>query len=280
MRALVLGGGGARGALQVGAMRALVEAGLQPDLVAGTSIGAVNGAYVAVRGFNAEALDGLAGAWHDAAAMDLLPDNYLWLIIRSLFNRPGLNVQRQMRAFFVEHGLDPDLRFGDLHRLRLILVSADLWAGCAVAHGTEPDERVLDAVLASTAIPPWVRPMDAGERLLMDGGAVSNLPVEPALIQGATEIVALDLSDPRPIGPDVAGFGPFLFQLMYTVQHRQTELEKQIAAARGVPVYHVPLQPAVPMALWDMKRSVPLIERGYELTRWYLDEHPELAGGR
>ncbi len=280
MRALVLGGGGARGALQVGAMRALVEAGLQPDLVAGTSIGAVNGAYVAVRGFTAEALDGLAGAWHDAASMDLLPDNYLWLIIRSLFNRPGLNVQRQMRAFFVKHGLDPELRFGDLRRLPLILVSADLWAGCAVAHGTDPDERVLDAVLASTAIPPWVRPMDAGERLLMDGGAVSNLPVEPALVQGATEIVALDLSDPRPIGPDVAGFGPFLFQLMYTVQHRQTELEKQIAAARGVPVYHVPLQPAVPMALWDMKRSVPLIERGYELMRWYLDEHPELAGAR
>lgn len=277
MRALVLGGGGARGALQVGAMRALIEAGLQPDLVVGTSIGAVNGAYVGVRGFTPEALDGLEGAWREAAAMDLLPDNYLWLIIRSLFNRPGLDIQRQMRSFFIECGLDPELRFGDLHGSRLILVSADLWAGRAVFHGTDPDERVLDAVLASTAIPPWVRPVDAGERLLMDGGAVSNLPIEPALSQGATEIVALDLSDPRSIGPDVAGFGPFLFQLMYTVQHRQTELEKQIAAARGVPLYHVPLQPAVPMALWDMKHSVPLIDRGYELMQWYLDEHPGLA---
>ncbi len=277
MRALVLGGGGARGALQVGAVRALVEAGLQPALVAGTSIGAVNAAYLALRGFTAEALDGLEDAWRDAAAMDLLPDNYLWLTVRSLFNRPGLDIQRQIRAFFVEQGLDPKLRFGDLDGPRLILVSADLWAGRAVLHGSDADESVLDAVLASTAIPPWVRPMDKGERLLMDGGAVSNLPIEPALNQGATEIVALDLSDPRPIGPDVAGFGPFLFHLMYTVQHRQTDLEKQIAAARHVPVYHIPLQPAVPMALWDMEHSVPLIERGYELMQWYLGEHPELA---
>lgn len=277
MRAFVLGGGGARGALQVGAVRALVEAGLQPALVAGTSIGAVNAAYLAVRGFTPEALDALEKAWRDAAVMDLLPDNYLWLTIRSLFNRPGLDIQRQIRAFFVEHGLEPDLRFGDLDGPRLILVSSDLWAGRAVLHGTDPDESVLDAVLASTAIPPWVRPLDEGERLLMDGGAVSNLPIEPALSQGATEIVALDLSDPRPIGPDVAGFGPFLFQLMYTVQHRQTDLEKEIAAARGVPVYHIPLQPAVPMAVWDMERSVPLIERGYELMQWYLGEHPELV---
>jgi NTE family protein len=230
-----------------------------------------------MRGFNAEALDGLEEAWRDAAAMDLLPDNYLWLTIRSLFNRPGLDVQRQIRTFLIEHGLARGLRFGDLDRPRLILVSADLWAGRAVLHGTDPDESVLNAVLASTAIPPWVRPLDKGERLLMDGGAVSNLPIEPALSQGATEIVALDLSDPRPIGPEVAGFGPFLFQLMYTVQHRQTDLEKEIAAARGVPVYHVPLQPAVPMAVWDMERSVPLIERGYELMQWYLGEHPELA---
>lgn len=277
MRAFVLGGGGARGALQVGAVRALVEVGLQPELLAGTSIGAVNAAYLAMRGFNAEALDGLEEAWRDAAAMDLLPDNYLWLTIRSLFNRPGLDIQRQIRAFLIEHGLARELRFGDLDGPRLILVSADLWAGRAVLHGIDPNESVLEAVLASAAIPPWVRPLDEGERLLMDGGAVSNLPIEPALSQGATEVVALDLSDPRPIGPDVAGFGPFLFQLMYTVQHRQTDLEKQIAAARGVPVYHVPLQPAVPMAVWDMERSVPLIERGYELMQWYLGEHPELA---
>jgi NTE family protein len=277
MKAFVLGGGGAKGALQVGALRALLEAGLRPDLLAGTSVGAVNATYVAVRGFSLDTLDGLAEAWHDAAENDLLPDNYLWLTLRTLFNRPGLDAQERFREFYVRHGLRPDLRFGDLEGPRLIVVAADLWAGGAVLYGTDPDQLVLDGLLASTAIPPWVRPLDDGDHLLMDGGAVSNLPIEPALSQGATQIVALDLADPRPVGPVAGGFGPFLFHLIYTVEQRHAYLEKQLAAARCVPVHHVPLQSALPMAVWDFKRAVPLLERGYDLMRDYLDDHPEMA---
>jgi NTE family protein len=274
MKAFVLGGGGARGALQVGALRALLEAGLQPELIVGTSIGAANAAFLALRGCTPETLDALEAAWRDAAARDLLPDNYLWLTIRALFNRPGLDVQTRIRDFFVRHGLDADLRFGDLAGPRLILVATDLWAGRATLYGTDPQQRVLNGVLASTAIPPWIRPRDEGDQLLMDGGTVSNLPIEPALSQGATEIVALDLADPRPVGPVAGGFGPFLFQLIYTVQQRQVYLEKQLAAQRGVPVHHVPLHAATPTAVWEFPRSVPLIERGYHLMREYLDTHP------
>ena len=54
--AFVLGGGAARGALQAGALRALLEAGYQPDLVTATSIGAANGAFLAVNGFSLEAV--------------------------------------------------------------------------------------------------------------------------------------------------------------------------------------------------------------------------------
>jgi NTE family protein len=276
MKAFVLGGGGAKGALQVGALRALLEAGLQPQLLVGTSVGAINGAYLAASGFTLDTLDGLEEAWHDAGRRDLLPDNYLWLTVRALFNRPGLEVQERIRRFFIQHGLRPDLRCGELPGPRLIMVAADLWAGRAVLYSTDPDQLVLDGLLASTAIPPWVRPLDAGDHLLMDGGVVSNLPIEPALSQGATHIVALDLADPRPVGPVAGGFGPFLFQLIYTVEQRHAYLEKQLAAAQGVPVYHIPLQSAVPMAVWEFKRAVPLLERGYALMREYLDAHPEL----
>jgi NTE family protein len=215
--------------------------------------------------------------WRDAATRDLLPDNYLWLTMRALFNRPGLETPERIRGFFVRHGLDPDLRFGDLTGPRLILVATDLWAGGTALYGTDPQQRVLNALLASTAIPPWVRPRDEGDQLLMDGGAVSNLPIEPAMSQGATEIVALDLADPRPVGPVAGGFGPFLFQLIHTVEQRQIYLEKQLAAERGVPIYHVSLNAAIPLAVWDFPRAVPLIERGYVLMREYLDLYPELA---
>jgi NTE family protein len=277
MKTLVLGGGGAKGALQVGALRALLEVGLQPELIVGTSVGAANGTFLALGGFTPATIDALETAWHDAATRDLLPDNYLWLTIRALFNRPGLETPDRIRSFFVRHGLDPDLRFGDLTGPRLILVSTDLWAGGTALYGTDPQQRVLNGLLASTAIPPWVRPRDEGDQLLMDGGAVSNLPIEPALSQGASEIVALDLADPRPVGSVAGGFGPFLFQLIYTVEQRQIYLEKQLAAERGVPIYHVPLHAATPLAVWDFPRAVSLIERGYVLMREYLDLYPELA---
>lgn len=274
--AFALGGGGAKGALQVGALRALLEAGLMPNLLVGTSIGAANASFLAVAGCSLEAIDALEKAWHVAAAQDLLPDNYLWLTVRALFNRPGLDVQDRLRRFFISQGLDPQLRFRDLTGPRLILVAADLWAGNTVLFGTSPDHLVLEGVLASTAIPPWVRPLNQGDHLVMDGGAVSNLPIEPALSQGATEIIALDLSDPRPIGPAIGGFGPFLFQLVHTVEQRQAYLEKQLAAIHGVPVHHVPLQAAIPMAVWQFERSITLIARGYDLMREYLRLHPDL----
>jgi NTE family protein len=70
-----LSGGGARGALQVGALYALLEYGLQPDLVIGVSIGAANATHLAIKGFSKESLDELVSVWQHAKASDLLPTN-------------------------------------------------------------------------------------------------------------------------------------------------------------------------------------------------------------
>jgi NTE family protein len=243
----------------------------------GTSAGALNAAFLAVHGFTAEGLAELEAAWHDAAEADLLPDNYLWLTIRSLFNRPSSGVEYRIRDFIVDHGLGPTLRFGELPGPRLILVASDLNAGGTVLYGTDPDQSVLAGILASTAIPPWVRPLAQDGRLLIDGGAVSNLPIEPALTQNATEIVALDLADPRPVGPSAGGVGPFLHQLRHTIEQRQVYLEKQLAAARGVPVYHVCLQCESPVAVWEFYHAPSLLNPGYDQMRRYLAAHPELS---
>jgi NTE family protein len=245
-------------------------------LLVGTSIGAANAAFVALRGLTTETLDALEQTWHAAAAADLLPANYLWLTVRTLFNRQGEAVEDRVRTFFAQQGLDPGLRFGQLTGPRLILVAADLKAGCAVLHGENPEASVLSGVLASSALPPWIRPLDREEGLMVDGGLVSNLPIEPALTQGATEIVALDISDPRPTGPLAGGVGPFLYQIRTTLEERQVYLEKKVAALQGVPVYHVRLRPKEPLPLWDFPRALAQFERGYHLMRRYLDEHPEL----
>jgi len=269
--AFVLGGGGARGALQVGAIKALLEAGVQPDILVGTSIGAVNAAFLALHGVSLLGVEQLVQAWEDSARADLLPSNYLWLTVRALFGRPVEAPVHRMREFFLAHGITPELKFADLPDVRLVIVAADLNKGEPVVYGSNPDDSVLEALIASTALPPWVQPLHKDERLLIDGGVVSNLPIEPALASGARQIVAMNLVDFRDVMVAASGFGPFLGKLFNTVEQRQLALEMALAKARRVPVYYLGLLGNEHVPLWNFTRSEDLIATGYEIARKELE---------
>jgi NTE family protein len=272
--AFVLGGGGARGALQVGALRALVEGGYSPDLLIGTSVGAVNAAFLGINGVSLESIQQLAEAWRSAIAADLLPANFLWLTVRALFSRPSIYPTHRMRDFFIRHGCAPEVRFRDLQGPRLVLVAADLNTGRPILFGTDLQETVLEGILASTALPPWVSPLPKEGQLLIDGGVVSTLPVEPAISLGATEIIALDLADQRSAPPAAPGFGAFVYKLIVTMEKRQADLELRLAEARGVPVRRIILQGESPVQMWDFNHTEALIDRGYELTRRAMANWP------
>jgi NTE family protein len=265
--AFALGGGGARGALQVGALRALFEAGHKPDLVVGTSIGAVNAAFLGMHGYDKLSLTALADAWRDAAASELLPPNYLWLTMRALFGRIGGPLEDRLRAFLAEHGITAELRFGQMQGVPVRLVVTDLNSGMIVLYGADPRQLVLEGVLASAALPPLVRLQQRDGRLLLDGGALSNLPIEPALRGGATEVIALDLSEPRPAPADTSLVGLLPMKLFHAVTQRQIELELALADARRVPVRHLPLRFGRPIAMWDFQHAEELIAAGYALAR-------------
>ncbi|RME46770.1 MAG: hypothetical protein D6796_08580 [Caldilineae bacterium] len=266
--AFALSGGGARGMLQVGALRALLEAGITPDLWVGTSAGAINATYLSVHGFTAEGLSSLEATWFEVAEADMLPASYLWLTMRVLLNWAGVRPHyERVRDFFVAHGVSPDLRFGDLPGPRLILVATDLNHRRPILYGEDPDQRVLEGLLASTAIPPWISPLQVGDRLLIDGGALSNLPIEPALRCGATEIIALNTFSPQPAESDGSGLAPFLSKFLDSVEERQIQLEMALAEAKGVPVHHIVLQPDRPVPLWDFSQMELLRNRGYEIAR-------------
>ena len=265
--AFVLGGGGGRGALQAGALRALGEEGISPDLLVGTSVGAANAAFLAIHGIHLGSIEALAATWRAASRADLLPSSYLWLTTRTLFKRPAGDVRHRMGHFLIEHGLSPDLCFGDLHNIRLITVAADLNSGRTILYGLDPHDSILEGVLASTALPPWLDPIEKNGRYLIDGGVVSGLPIEPALAAGATEIIALDLCDPRTVASENHNFGSFLNKVLATVEHRQTELELALAAACRVPVRRIPLCGETPIPLWDFRSTESLLARGYEIAR-------------
>ncbi len=277
--AFVLGGGGARGALQVGALRALLEAGYQPDLLVGTSVGAINSSFLALHGVTLKSVDDLVETWHEASQADLLPANYLWLTVRALFRRSDAYTSNRLRDFAVAHGVHPNLRFGDLQGVRLIIVAADLNGGCAALYGLDPRQSILEGLLASTALPPWVAPIEVEGRLLIDGGVVSNLPIEPAMAAGTTEIIALDLSDPGSYPQETPGFGPFLAKLLSTMELRQLELELALAQARRLPLHYLHLKAPKSIPLWDFSHTDALIQHGYDLARaaiphWQVKRRP------
>jgi len=269
--ALALSGGGPRGALQVGALRALMEEEIVPDLLVGTSIGAINGAFLARYGYSLETLDRMIDVWDSSARGDFAPGDFILAMLRSLlpgFKGNGYLVQA--REFYARHGITPDLRFRDLIGPELYIVAADLKYHRPVIFGEDPDDLVLDSMLASAAIPPWIPPLSIGEHLLVDGGAVSDVPIEPAIRHGATEIIALDLFNPPPPTASVKGITGLLDRVFATMENRHIELELELAALKGVTVHRWKLQYDQHIPMWDLSHTHNLIHVGYETAKAYL----------
>jgi NTE family protein len=261
--AFVLGGGGARGAMQVGALRALLEEGYKPDLLVGTSIGAVNAAALALYGVDMTGIAALERAWQKAANSDLLDPRLAHVTLRAML---GVNTEavRRISALFIEAGVTPDLKFEHLTGVRLGLIGADLTTGQPVIYGQDPGQTILEGLLASIAIFPWFAPIEREGHVIVDGGAFSNLPVEPAMIMGATEIIALNLNDPANAWGAQNGINRQAGQIISALGKRHSHLEIALAEARGVPVHCMTLQSNPPVPLWDFKSYRSLIDTGYE----------------
>jgi NTE family protein len=272
--AFVLGGGGSRGALQVGSLYALLENGFQPDLLVGTSIGAANAAFLALNGFSKEGLDLLHAVWRQAAEMDLLPSNYIQMTLRSMLGHSHINPSQRIQEFFIRNGIAPELCFEDIKGPRLIIVSSDLNNGRPVYHGQSADAKVLEALLMSTALPPWTMPVKKQSQYLMDGGVLSNLPIEAALQMGTTHIVALDLLDAREYFEASNRFGYFVDRLTFSIEKRATDLELGLAQARGIPVLHLALVGKEAVPFWDFHHTEELIVQGYEITQRAISQNP------
>lgn len=265
--ALVLGGGGARGALQVGALRALFEGGYQPDLLVGTSIGSVNAAGLALWGVNLNGVRALEQAYQDATNSKLMDPRLARFALKAMSLHSDQRASRQVAKFLISKGITPDLRFGQITNVRLGLVGADLDTGEPVIYGQHSEQSVLEGILASTALQPWFAPIEKDGRCIVDGGVVSCLPVEPAMALGATEIIALDLNDPNGMLDLDNHQNRYMEKLVYSVTRRQTVVEIALAAERNVTVQHIVLKSSPPVPIWDFSKHRELIRVGYETAR-------------
>jgi NTE family protein len=272
--AIALSGGGARGALEVGALQALYEAGYVPDIMTGTSIGAANAAFLAVHGFNKAGLDRLTQIWIETMHQNLMSGNLWWQTMRALVGREDGRSQQRVRELAIASGLTPDLRFGDIQDIKLFFLATDLASSQPVIFGLDPGESVLEAMLASMTLPPWMSPVHHGKQYLVDGGLVSNLPIETAIHQGATEVIALDImrlteTEMQSLTGAMGNhhLGHMLAQLETTLENRVLRLEMELADAYGIPVRYVCLTCDNPPPFWDFSHSQEMIEHGYQVTR-------------
>ncbi len=175
--ALVLSGGGARGFAHLGVLRALREAGIEVDAVAGTSIGAIVGA-------------GLAADWPQERLLEAMSETFVRHRPISDWTLPLVSLTRGRRASRLLQAIYGERDIQDLVR-PYFCVSSDLSSGELVVHEQGP---LWLALRASTAIPGLLPPVFTRERTLVDGGVIDNLPVAEMHRRQRGACLAVDVS--------------------------------------------------------------------------------------
>ncbi len=178
---LALSGGGARGLAHIGVIRALEEAGLQPDYLTGTSMGGVIAAGYAA---------GLNPAEMEQIAQDFASPRKLLRMADLTVPRKSLFRGDRLLTFFDQHL--HGCTFADL-RIPLTLVAVDLNSSQEV-HLREG--LVAEAVRATVAIPGLLAPLERDGQRLVDGGLLNNLPANVLHEMGADVVLAVDVSSP------------------------------------------------------------------------------------
>ncbi|HEY1456469.1 MAG TPA: patatin-like phospholipase family protein [Candidatus Dormibacteraeota bacterium] len=250
-RTWVLGGGGARGAAQVGVIQALFEAGVEaPVRIVGTSVGALNGSAIA-------AYPSLAGTmmlrevWMSRQAASVFQTHPLGVILSGLRRNvqsalPQQNVRRLIERAQALSGVTT---FEQL-RVPLVVVATDLNAGKpAVFRSGE----LTPALLASTAIPGLFPSVQINERRYLDGGVVDNTPLNTAIGDGAREVLAISLMGGGELEDVSTNLPELIARTLQLSLHHQMLSDYERLRGRARIVVLCPI--TAPTASWEMGRE-------------------------
>ena len=173
---LVLSGGGARGFFHIGVISVLEEAGLRPDIISGTSAGALVGALYAA-GCSAERL------------LEISLDNHWMKLFKPDFRRGGL-----IGPHFVRRVLEDNITKDSFKSLDipLFVCATDALSGCSRIFS---EGELFMPVIASCAVPVIFKPVEYKGKIWLDGGVIMNMPVSP-IRDKCKKILAVDLIPP------------------------------------------------------------------------------------
>ncbi|MFN8192215.1 MAG: patatin-like phospholipase family protein [Nocardioidaceae bacterium] len=185
--AFVLGGGGVLGAVEVGMLRALLERGITPDLVLGTSVGALNGAMVASDP-SLEVIERLTSLWQAAGeSRDVYGDRPLRTVRRAVTTRTHIYSNAPLKQRLLDEL--GEVTFEEL-AVRFQVCAASIERAAEHWFSSGP---VVEAVVASAAVPGLLPPVQIGDQHYLDGGIVNSIPVGRAVQLGATRVFVLQV---------------------------------------------------------------------------------------
>jgi NTE family protein len=260
--AFVLSGGGSLGAVQVGMLQALLEGEIQPDILVGTSVGAINAAWVAARP-DADGIAELAEIWRGLRRQDVFPLSPVMGALGLLGQTNHFISNASLRGILEKH-----LPYRRLEHatLPIHVVATELKTGRARVLGAGP---VITALLASCAIPGVFPPVPIGGREYVDGGVANHTPVTVALELGATQVYVLPVGYPWLNREPTNALGMALRALARIVEQK---LEAEVAANRDrADIYVLPALDMDDVSPADFSRTRELIESGYRSARRALN---------
>jgi NTE family protein len=252
--AFVLSGGASLGAIQVGMLRALAAREIRPDLIIGTSVGAVNGAFLASRPFDRATVDELAELWLGIGRGRVFPIEPLTGLLGFLGARKNLVPAGPLRRL-VSRNTDVD-RLEDLPT-PLHVIACDVMTGQEVRLEHGP---LVDAVMASAAIPGVFPPVEWGSHLLIDGGVLNNTPITHALELGADQVYVLSANATCALdSPPRGALGMVVQATALMIAHRFADEAAALAERSDVVVLPPPCP--VHVSPIDFRHTRDLIER-------------------
>lgn len=260
--AFVFSGGANLGAVQVGMLKALCEAGIHPDLAVGVSVGALNAALITNHGLE-KGTAILEDIWRTIRRGDVFPGSTLtqaWRLLRlrtHLYSNNGL-------AALICQWLTVELM--DELTLPLGVLATDLARQRGMLFNCGPLHRAL---LASTAIPGVYPPVEIDGVAYIDGGFTSNVPLLAALRMGARSVVVLDVGGScEPHQPPRHITDMVVMAIRASLRNRV--LLEIPAATAAAPVLYLPSPCLEENPLLDFTSSTQLMAEAEDICRAFL----------
>jgi len=244
-------------------LRTLYERGIAPDLIVGTSVGALNGAFIASRPATPTTALELAEIWHKVGRWTVFPLNPLTGLFGFLGARDHFVSDRGVKSLVRrELGIENLEDFP----VSLHVIATDLLSGkeLRLSQGD-----AFSAVIASTAIPGVFPAVEREGRLLMDGGVANNTPIAHAIELGAERIFVLPTGNACDLSEAPRGAIAMLLHAMSLLIMRRLLMEIEMLRDRAELII---LPPPCPLSVApiDFSHSKELIARGYEGSSEYL----------